>query len=214
MKYFEKIAFKYNKPGHIKKFVLMKEDDIFKAMLRQGGAKKLLGTVKLMTKGVPGGFHGAVKEFKSILSKRFKGDDPSNLVFSGTLKGGKAKFNPTSFGEEKTIGGTIFQTPKGTSIGINKDIWGDLSKTERRKFLAHEAFHANAPVLGKSEIFAHAYGGLKSKKGKTSYKAAFKEIKHLKKSRPERLYLELGGIGAVGAATAVGVHKLKKDRKK
>lgn len=186
MKYFEKIAFKYNKPGHIKKFVLMKEDDIFKALLRQSGVKKLLGTAKLMTKGAPGGFHAGVKELKSVLSKRFKGED-------------------------RTIAGTIFKTPKGTSIGINKDIWKGLSKTERRKYLAHEAFHADTPVLGRSEILAHAYGGLKSKKGKINYKAAIDEVKHLKKSRPDRLYLELGGIGAAGTATTVGVRKLKKD---
>jgi hypothetical protein len=214
MKYFEKNAFKYNKPGHIKKFVLMPEEQIFNAVLRQKGVKKLLGAVKYMTKDIPGGFHTVTKELKKRIKGKFKGDDPANLIFSGTMKSGKIKINPTNFGEERTIGGTVFKTPKGTSIGINKDIWSDLSKSERRKFLAHEAFHANVPVLGKSEILAHAYGGLKSKKGKISYKSAINEIKHLKKSRPERLYLELGGIGAATATTAAVVHTAKKKLEK
>ncbi len=184
MKYFEKIAFRYNKPGHIKKFVLMSENELMSAALRQGASKKLIGIVKPLLKTTPGGMKMLVKALK------------------------KPK-NPFT-----TMGGTIFETPKGRSVAINKDLWKSWDRSTRRNVLAHEAFHANVPILGQSEILTHAYGGSKSIKGKRSLKKAIGQIKHLKETRPERLYSELGGLAAVGSAAAAGVHSLKKKYKK
>jgi len=192
MKYFEKNAFKYNKPGHIKKFVLMDEKTIFDATLRQGAVQKVLGVVKGIVKPVPGGFYGVVKGLKKGIKQQLKGE--TSPVISGKFESGKFKLEDPG---DMTIGGTIFKTPKGKSIAINKDVWRD-SKKDRRKILAHEAFHANVPVLGASEIAAHFYGGLKSKKGKISLKEGIKQIQHLKETRPVRLYGEVGLAGTAG----------------
>jgi len=61
----------------------------------------------------------------------------------------------------KTIFGTYGGKVKGkkTPVGLNSDRWGDLDKTTRRNVIAHEGFHANAPIVGHSELLAHAYGG-------------------------------------------------------
>lgn len=57
---------------------------------------------------------------------------------------------------------------------------------ERRKLLAHEAFHVKAPRgVRNSETLAHAYGGFKGTKGSMLEKAkgALSELRHYKRSR-------------------------------
>lgn len=123
------------------------------------------------------------------------------------------------------VAGTIWDVPgKGKSVGFSKKFWEDpkLLKEKlgvnRRGILAHEAFHANRPVLGRSEILAHAYGGAKDKKvrgikdvGRASKRAAG-QVAHLLKSRPGRFGFELGVLGAAATAGKMGYDRLTKPK--
>jgi hypothetical protein len=108
------------------------------------------------------------------------------------------------------FGGTI--TPnkhQGRNIMLLNRNLRDRPKTIRRMVLAHEAFHGKTPVLGHSEILAHAYGGWKANKGlkklwNTDTKSggfgtgALNQVGLLAKVRPSRMLGELAIAGGLG----------------
>jgi hypothetical protein len=113
--------------------------------------------------------------------------------------------------------GTIFNTPGGKRVMINKDYLrrisnrGTPSSIRKRNVLAHELFHAKTPIFGSSEIMAHMYGFGKELKGASKLKRAlhsFKGFGHLVKTRPGRAISELA-IPYLGAlAVYRGTKKL------
>jgi hypothetical protein len=131
----------------------------------------------------------------------------------------------------ENAGGTYWDVPgKGKSVGISKQIIENPEKFRKlmgigtRGILAHEGFHANRPVLGKSELLAHAYGGFKDKKNK-GFKDVMKgvgratqQIGHAVKTRPFRVGMELATVAGLSAAVNEGVKavkgKIKDDKKK
>ena len=182
MKYFEKTAFRFNKPGLIKKFNLLTEKEMTHAILRQPLVRKMFGFFKAVEKEELGEF-GAARKAHRELTKMISGMKSA---------------------------GTVFPTSKGKSIGISRDMW-KKEPALRRYYLAHEAFHANVPVLGRSEILAHIYGGAKAVKGKKiSLKGGALGFAQAVASRPTRVALEAGLVGAGAAGTALGVKKVKK----
>jgi len=98
--------------------------------------------------------------------------------------------------------GTVAEGKKGKRVYVSR---GAARKGDLRDIVHHEKFH-NIPIIGKYEIGAHFYGGLRSKKGKMSFKKGLSRIGHLAKTRPSRLAIEVGGI----AAGALGVKKALK----
>lgn len=86
----------------------------------------------------------------------------------------------------------------------------------------HEGFHLK-PIIGKSEILAHIYGGLKGKKGKLDYKGALKQYGHLwrsswgpgiAKARLARPIIEHAAIGGLGYGGYKGVNHLTDQKSK
>jgi hypothetical protein len=182
MKYFEKTAFRFNKPGYIKKFNLFTEREISRALLRQG--TPTFGIIKKIYKKRGLGEFGSTRAAYNFLVEKPSGE-------YGTAA-------------------TIFSTPKGKSIAINKDFWRHADKKKRREILSHEAFHANVPILGQSEILAHIYGGAKSEKAiKESLKGGAKGLKHLIKTAPETVALETGLVAAPILATIAAIEAKK-----
>ncbi len=183
MKYFEKTAFRFNKPGYIKKFNLFTEREMSRALLRQGPPTVFRIIKKTYKKRGSGEFGAARKAYNFLVEK------PS--------------------GEYRTAA-TIFSTPKGKSIAINKIFWRYANKKKRREILSHEAFHANMPIVGKSEILAHIYGGAKSGKTiKESIKGGAKGLKHLIKTAPEMAALEVGLVAAPVVTTVAAIEAKK-----
>lgn len=87
----------------------------------------------------------------------------------------------------------------------------DEAPIERRVTLAHEAFHARTPVLGHSELAAHAYGGWKANKGakrlwSSDGTGALNQLGHVIKGRPGRVALEAAVVGGLG----YGAYRLAK----
>lgn len=98
--------------------------------------------------------------------------------------------------------GTIGEGPSG-----RKHIYIEKSFAERahagkedrtlHNVIHHETFHSKVPVIGSSEILAHAYGGLRSHPGTLTPSQSVKDLGTLLKVRPGRAALEVGaGIGA------------------
>ena len=184
MKYFEKQAFRFNKPGLIKKFNLLTEKEMTGALLRQPLPRKIFGIWKTMTKLVDekGEFAAARKTYREL----------AKVV------------------SKRKAAGTFFSTPKGKSIGISKETWKEAPGF-RRNILAHEAFHANVPVLGHSEILAHTYGGAKAGRGlKESLKGGAAGLGGAVLTRPGRVGIEVGLVGAGVVGTGIGIKKVKK----
>jgi hypothetical protein len=144
-----KLAWKYNKPGHIKKVRLFDDADILSAIRRQPAMRKHLS-------GYTSG------DLRRHLKRQAK---------DGWWDG---------------VTGTIYSTLKGNSIAFNKKYWKSLNPVEKRNVYYHEMFHANRPILGKSEILAHAYGGYKSGQG------VGRMLLRAAKTRPIRVSLETG----------------------
>ena len=81
---------------------------------------------------------------------------PEHKRFAGAFAKKDSKFlshikrrNPEAYG------GYAYPGSKHATI-INRQ---DHPPHVRRNILAHEAFHAKHPILGRSEVLAHAYGG-------------------------------------------------------
>lgn len=99
----------------------------------------------------------------------------------------------------------------------------DYPKALRRMVIAHEAFHGRTPVLGRSEILAHAYGGWKSNKGLKRLwntdmtvgghgTGALNQIGMLAKLRPSRFAQEALLVGTAGALGLGAYHGIKAIR--
>jgi len=119
--------------------------------------------------------------------------------------------------DAQVLGGTIAPGRKGTKSYIARGMAsGDRSgRPGLREVLHHEGFHAKVPILGSSEILAHAYGGLKSKKGRLDPAQSVNALKHLWATRPGRATFEAGvGAGVVGGGAALASHVKKRTDKK
>lgn len=104
-------------------------------------------------------------------------------------------------------GGTVAEGAKGKRVYVNR---GTLKKGfGLREIVHHEAFH-NIPIIGKSEIAAHFVGGARSKKGTFDPAEGIKRIGHLHKTRPDRMGLEIGAMGAAGGIGAVAYADMRK----
>jgi len=109
------------------------------------------------------------------------------------------------------VAGTIRKGPdKKTFVVLNTDIFNKYPRAGRRAIIAHEMFHAKAPeMLGFSELYAHVYGGLKSKAGLFSEFGPLDQYIHYLKTRPLLAAAEHGIIGGA----MYGGSKLIKDLK-
>ncbi len=167
MKFFEKIAFRYNKAGHIKDFRIFNSEEMLQAISRQGPVMGIYGLAKKLggTPALRQSIRGAKKKLSSL--------------------------QPL---------GTIYKTPKGKKIAVDKKYWDKLNHKEKRNVYYHEMFHAKNKVFGQSELAAHLYGGIKSGVG------GKKMVKHFIKGRPVRAAIE---FGAVGAVPVIGAKTLK-----
>jgi len=94
-------------------------------------------------------------------------------------------------------------------VVINRDDYKLLPKMGRRNVIAHEFFHANNPILGRSEILAHIYGGIKSKDKIFGNFGPVNMLRHLAKGRPGRFATELGVLGSLGLGTYLGIKAIK-----
>jgi hypothetical protein len=151
-----KKSFKYNKPGHIKKLVLLDDVDMVKALKRQprtAGFLKFFGE-KLNHQ------HSDMKRLHKAVTKHA---DP---------------------------GATLFPTPEGTTLAFSKSYMKNITMPERKMLLAHEQYHRDRKILGKSEVFAHIAGGQASGGKFFSRDGAGGELKHLFKSNTGRAILE------------------------
>lgn len=124
--------------------------------------------------------------------------------------------------------GTVAYNPtQKRSINLVERGWfKQQPRSKRRMVLAHEAFHARTPVLGRSEIAAHLYGGWKANKGGKRVwsgdgTGALNELGHLARTRPDRLGIELALLAGAGYAGYRGYKALREklrnkdqDRKK
>ena len=95
----------------------------------------------------------------------------------------------------------------------------------RRSTMAHEAFHARTPIIGKSEVFASMYGGWKGSKRGTPIveriRRGVENVRGYQKARPDIINPELNRIkgaaqlaGAGGLLTAVAIADKKKRKKR
>lgn len=117
------------------------------------------------------------------------------------------------------LGGTISSGRKGSVTYLDTDVMKKHKMPQSlRNIVHHEEFHRKVPIVGKSEILAHMYGGLHDKKVKSvadalhNAKRSVKDLGHLAKTRPGRLAMEAGAIGGAG----YGANELlkKKEHKK
>lgn len=99
-----------------------------------------------------------------------------------TIKGGRIRIDVQSLKKSKSIG-----------------------KPSLREIYHHEKFHT-IPFIGKSESFAHAYGGARAKKGKVSLSGAARGYRHLWSTFPTRAKSELktGAKYAAGTTLIAG----------
>jgi len=195
----KKLGFRYNKPGHIKKFRVLSDRDLRSAAIRQNLVARTL-------KNKDGSINKyMVKMYTRGRSAKDRVADTLNL----------SKFNRRILDKAEKrfedIGGTIYPTPQGKAIAVNKKYWEHLSKEQRRNFLAHESFHANNKILGRSEFLAHLYGGAKSRSKFFSQEGIGGSAKAFAQTRPDRVILELG---LPATATAITVKQIKKRKNK
>jgi len=102
--------------------------------------------------------------------------------------------------------------PASFRTGGKKILWlhknltaAGIGGITRRGIVAHEAFHSRTPILGRSEILAHAYGGWHSRRGAgigERLKDVGGQISHAFKTRPDRVEKEL----AIAGGTALGAY--------
>lgn len=105
------------------------------------------------------------------------------------------------------FGGVVFPGKNGKKvIGINYKLFKEQPKDMRKAILAHEYFHAKAPIFSRSELLAHLYGGLKSGTTKN-------ELSRFIRTRPDRVVSEvikpLVGMGLLGIAAILAKKYIK-----
>jgi len=117
---------------------------------------------------------------------------------------------------KRKAAGTIYKTKKGKKVMIDRSVRKD-GPYVKRNILAHEAFHAKVPLLGKSELLAHFYGGFKGKKGPISDKIreGLYVAGEAAKVLPGRVAGEIGAgaVGTYGAKKLIDKLTKKKDKK-
>lgn len=98
----------------------------------------------------------------------------------------------------RTIGGTVLRTPAGKrEIFLNADTWARMSPQEQKVVFEHERAHL-VPVLGRSELFAHAMGGLRGTSREHPFELP-KQIVHAFRTNP---YKAVGETALLGGAAA------------
>jgi len=90
-----------------------------------------------------------------------------------------------------------------------------MTRSNLRKTVAHELFHTK-PIIGRSEIGAHFWGGLHSQKNKLSFKEGISEIRRLAEQRPLRFSHEVSAVkkASVAAVVVGGVGVAARERVK
>lgn len=138
-----------------------------------------------------------------LVGGKHPGRSVANLALYQAKKLIKTIGGPKALDQLKQRGKSVAGAAVKNRVYARADLGKDL-----RGVIHHEAFHAKVPVLGRSEILAHFYGGLKSKKGKLSLSEGLKEIGHLGDTRPHRLMFE-----ALPASAGLGAYIGTKQRK-
>lgn len=125
--------------------------------------------------------------------------------------------NPSSRELGEFVNGTFGKGKKGSKSYINmneimfyKNRHGD--KHILRDVVNHEEFHRKVPILGRSEILAYLYGGLKSKKNELSFKKGFGRSYNYVKNNPYQAALE-GVLPSMTGYIGYKLHKLYKEHK-
>lgn len=164
------------------------------ATMRQPAIKWLHGYGRSALKGTPGG----PKNVSRSMHDKIKSINPAGTV-APDMRTGK---------------NTIYLHKK-----LNMKDNAGLSGLTRRGTLAHESYHANKPILGKSETLAHLAGGFHNNRNSSvgsKVKDMAKQYGHLWRTRPARAGLEHAAV----AAGAYGAYRLgkkvfgkKKDKK-
>ena len=125
----------------------------------------------------------------------------------GGMLGGAKPVSTMSDGQMKLTGGlavpgapVVWTLPKNLR---NQDIlasegrwFKNPHKGRGRELLAHEAFHARNPVLGKSEILARLYGGWKAPRA-SEYSNKLQEISARASEAKKALKLYLSDTGEI-----------------
>jgi hypothetical protein len=92
-----------------------------------------------------------------------------------------------------------------------------LGGLKLRGVIAHEAFHAKNPVLGRFELFAHAYGGYKNRRPGAPMTDrlvdATKQLGHAAQTRPGRVGLEAAVLATPPAAAYVIYNRQSNSQK-
>lgn len=119
--------------------------------------------------------------------------------------------------------------PNRGRVFLHEDV-RHFPKPYRRMILAHEAWHKNVPVLGRSEILAHVYGGLRAgNKPDTTYRGdnhaevrramndptVRGQLKHLVRTKPGRAATELlfaGSLAGLGLTAMPAYREWKRQR--
>ena len=154
-------------------------------VMEQGAMRRLTGLLKRMAPD---------KKSYGRAWARVRGDGIFDVAPAGTVapkRGGK--------GLHAYISDRVFKAP------------GSLSP---RGIVHHELFHARVPVLGRSEVAAHFYGGLRHRKGVLDVGKGMDQIGHLVQGRPVRALLELGPLAGASVATGALGGKILADREK
>ena len=165
------------------------------AALRQGGLVRGLKALAYRVGGAD-----AVRQLRKIVHEEFAGN------IGGTLEPARRGRPARLWVAQETIS-------RPAQERMRRDVGIGL-----RGVVAHEAFHAATPVLGKSEILAHAYGGWHDRRRASTAQRlgrGFQQIGHLARSRPSRFAIEAAlaagvGYGAYRAAKALR-KRLRKD---
>ncbi len=130
----------------------------------------------------------------------------------------------------KAVGTIVANPAQDRSIALVHADWRgpNIPREFRRLVIAHEAFHAKTPILGKSEILAHLYGGWKAGKGTERVWArnfensdgsqamgtgALNQLGHLISTRPKRFAREIGlvALPALAGYTAYRIMRRRKE---
>lgn len=117
------------------------------------------------------------------------------------------KLYETGYG---TALGTIYKNNAGKKVSLVDEGLRKEPKAFRRMVIAHEAFHAKTPIIGRSETLAHLYGGFRSGAKPTSENGVFGQYGHLWKTRPLLAAAEHAVAGGAAYGTVKGLNKLRK----
>jgi hypothetical protein len=153
----------------------------------------------LITRGVRKSL-GVPRVIKSVLDTlEHKGGSITGTAIAGRFGKSRVFINRESFHQKRLMKSIMEDVDKSLGIQFVKSGTGPKNM---REIIHHETFHT-LPVLGRSEILAHFYGGLRNKKRVLDPIEGVKQIKHFVGHSPKRAAIEAGVMGGSGAAGAI-----------